>query len=76
MKRRLFSFKKWVARTLLMAGAVLGIASCRTTQRHNPAEAVYGPPPDYIQRKVMINSEGQPVVVDPVVTDTVVNVKK
>ena len=76
MRRRLFLFKKWVARALLMAGAVLGIASCRTVQRPNLAEAVYGPPPDYIQRKVMINGEGQPVVVDPVATDTVVNVKK
>ncbi|MBP5560618.1 MAG: hypothetical protein J6X70_02300 [Muribaculaceae bacterium] len=76
MKRKIFLFKKWAARTLLMAGAVLGIASCRTVQRPNPAEAVYGPPPDYIQRKVMIDSEGHPVVVDPVASDTVVNVKK
>ncbi len=65
MKHRLFSLRKWTLRALLAAGAVLGLGACRTTHRANPAEAVYGPPPGYLQRKVMPNGELEPVVVDP-----------
>ena len=52
-------------RVLFATGAVLGLTACRTLQRPNPAEAVYGPPPDYIQRRVLPNGELEPVVVDP-----------
>ena len=66
MKKENFNIKKWVVRAMVTAGAILGITSCCIFRPHsspNPAETVYGPPPDIKLQKTEVLEDvyGPPV---------------
>ncbi len=66
MKKVNFDIKKWAVRAMVTAGAMLGITSCCVFRPHshpNPADAVYGPPPDMKPRKIEVLEDvyGPPV---------------
>ena len=73
MDKTLFTLKKWFARALVGIGAVWGIASCsRPQSTPNPAEAVYGPPPGYENKRIEVVEDvyGPPVEeIDSAVVD-------
>lgn len=57
MKKVHFDIKKWAVRAMVTAGAMLGITSCCIFRPHshpNPAEAVYGPPPNMKPHKAEV----------------------
>ncbi|MBP5687112.1 MAG: hypothetical protein IK100_01635 [Muribaculaceae bacterium] len=45
MKKVRFNIQKWGVRALVGLGAALGLSSC--SNRINPPEAAYGPPPGF-----------------------------
>ncbi len=66
MRKVSFHIKKWAVRLLVTAGALLGITSCcifKHLSGRNPAEAVYGPPPDLKPQNVKVIEDvyGPPV---------------
>lgn len=73
MNKTVFVIKKWGVRVLVGLGAALGIASCSKTQTSpNPAEAVYGPPPEYQNKRIEVVEDvyGPPVEdIDSAVVD-------
>lgn len=66
MKKINFNIKKWAVRAMVAAGTMLGITSCCVFRPHsspNPAEGVYGPPPNIKPPKVEVLEDvyGPPV---------------
>ena len=69
MKETLLWFKKWGVRTMIAAGALLGITSC--LQIVNPPK-VYGPPPPMPDDSIDVVEDvyGPPVIKVDSITDS------
>ena len=61
MRKIGFSLHKWIARTVVGIGALLGLSACSNSGGSiSSAECVYGPPPG-MEEKVVEDVYGSPV---------------
>lgn len=72
MKKIGFNMHKWMARSLVAIGALLGISSCAHKVVPGPTSGVYGPPPGYTPPKINVMEDvyGPPVESIDTISDT------